>query len=411
MKILLVCLRLPFPPSDGGTIAMFNMANALVKAGAEVKIVSFNTKKHFVDLSKVPVNFIETYKPEVVYLDATVKPLSALFNLIQNKSYNISRFDSPDFHRTIKAILEKEQFDIIQLESLFMTPYINTIHKYSQALLVLRAHNVEYVIWERLALATKSSMRKWYLTMLASRLKKYEMNIIKKLDAIVVLTSDDNKTIKDAGCNVPVLVSPIGLDMEKYSVQAVDTELPSVFHLGSMDWMPNIEGVSWFIDHVYPLITKNNHSFKIFLAGKAMPDNFMKLANEQLVVSGRVDDSKAFMADKSIMIVPLLSGGGMRVKIIEGLAMGKTIISTTIGAEGIKYTNGKDILIADSPEEFYAAIVKCTSDISFCKEIGRNGRKLAENVYENEIIGKELLQFYTSITIKNLNFNPLESKS
>lgn len=376
---------------------MFNMANALIKAGADVKIVSFNTKKHFVDLNKVPEYFNKTFKPEVVYLDATVQPLSALANLFQNKSYNISRFDTPEFHYGIKSILEKEKFDIIQLESLFMTPYIGTIRKLSDALVVLRAHNVEYIIWERLAAASKNGLRKWYLNLLASRLKSYELKVIKKLDAIVALTGDDMKTFNDSGCTLPVLVSPIGLDMEKYPVHKIGTETPSVFHLGSMDWLPNIEGVNWFLDYVYPYIQQNKNSFKIFLAGKSMPDDFMKLTNESLIVSGRVDDSKSFMADKPIMIVPLLSGGGMRVKIIEGLAMGKTIISTTIGAEGIKYTNGKNILIADTPEEFYAAIVKCTSDVEFCKEVGKNARQLAVTVYENEIIGKELLRFYDSL--------------
>jgi glycosyltransferase involved in cell wall biosynthesis len=170
--------------------------------------------------------------------------------------------------------------------------------------------------------------------------------------------------------------------------------------------LPNIEGVQWFLDYVYPYIEQNKHAFKIFLAGKSMPDYFMKLTSENLIVSGRVEDSKSFMVDKPIMIVPLLSGGGMRVKIIEGLAMGKTIISTTIGAEGIKYTNGKNILIADTPEEFYAAIVKCTSDIKFCKEVGKNARQLAVTVYENEIIGKELLKFYN--TLQNKKSDPIQ---
>jgi len=201
------------------------------------------------------------------------------------------------------------------------------------------------------------------------------------------------------------------LDMEKYPVHKMGMEIPFVFHLGSMDWLPNIEGVSWFLDHVYPLILQNKNSFKIFLAGKSMPEYFMKLANDQLIVSGRIDDSKSFMADKPIMIVPLLSGGGMRVKIIEGLAMGKTIISTTIGAEGIKYTNKKNILIADSPEEFYSAIVKCTSDIKYCKEIGKNARRLAVNVYENEIIGKELLHFYNSMKKKKSDTIQLAGRS
>ncbi|MBL0342119.1 MAG: glycosyltransferase [Bacteroidetes bacterium] len=397
MKILLVCLRFPFPPSDGGTIAMFNMANSLKKAGAEVKIIAFNTKKHFVDPEKVPEQFRFDFKPEAVYLDASVKILPAFLNLFTTKSYNISRFDVPEFHVLIRDVLQKEKFDYVQLESLFVTPYIGTIKKYSSASIIFRAHNVEYIIWERLSNSESNPIKKWYLKKLAFRLKRYEISTLSKFNAIVALTEDDKVHFRASGIDIPLLIAPIGLDMENYPVAEIYKSTLTVFHLGSMDWLPNIEGVDWFLQHVFPLLKKNNPEITIHLAGKSMPQRFFELADEQLHVSGRIDDSRKFMHEKSIMIVPLLSGGGMRVKIIEGFAMGKVIISTTIGAEGIKYTNQKNILIADSPVEFYEAIVKCVSDLEYCKNLGTEARNLALDVYENRIVGTQLVHFYNSI--------------
>ncbi len=400
MKILMVCLRYPYPPSDGGIIAMYNMAQALKKAGAEVKIIAFNTRKHFVNPEKVPNTFFNDFRPEAVYLDASVKPIPALVSLLSGNSYNISRFDIPEFDVLLQGVFEKGDYDFVQLESLFCTPYIATIRKYSKAKIVLRAHNVEYVIWERLAQSVTNPIKKWYLNFLAARLKKYELTVVKKLDAIITLTYDDKAIFERTVSSIPTLVSPIGLDVANYIVNKNQVASPSIFHLGSMDWLPNIEAVEWFLKNIYPKLKENHPEIVTHLAGKNMPDKFFEHATDSLLISGRVDNSKEFMNDKPIMIVPLLSGGGMRVKIIEGFALGKTIISTTIGAEGIKYENEKNIIIADTPEEFYNAIVKCVSDQEYCSKIGKAARMLAEEVYENKIVGKEIINFYSAINSK-----------
>lgn len=394
MKLLQLCLRSPFPPADGGTIAMYNMAMALKKADAKVKILAFNTKKHFVDPSLIPEQFVNDFHPEFVYLDATVRLIPALINLITGGSYNVSRFHTKLFNDTLEQVLDQGEYDVIQMESLFMTPYLDTIRKKSKARIFLRSHNVEFLIWQRLAASEKSSLKKFYLGLLSMRLKKYESSVINKLDGIIALTDEDKQLYLQMGCRVPIQVSPIGVDTEKYTVSNKRGPSLQVVHLGSMDWMPNIEGVEWFIQQVYPKLLRELPHVSIFLAGKNMPDSIFKMSNTNLHVDGRIDDAKSYLLDKQIMIVPLLSGGGMRVKIIEGMAMGKTIISTSIGAEGIKCENGKNILIADSPDEFCMAIVNCIRNHEMAFSIGNHARMLAESVYENRIIGDSVMKFY-----------------
>jgi glycosyltransferase involved in cell wall biosynthesis len=187
------------------------------------------------------------------------------------------------------------------------------------------------------------------------------------------------------------------VDVNDYPFTTKIPEQFSVFHLGSMDWMPNLEAVDWFLNNVYEKLIRHIPEIKIYLAGKDMPQRIKEIANRNLIVMDRIEDSKGFMNDKSLMIVPLLSGGGMRVKIIEGMALGKPIVSTTVGAEGINYTTQKNILIADTPDDFISAIVKFKNDKEFCKSIGENARKLVEKEYDNKVIGRELLNFYEKL--------------
>lgn len=407
MRILQLCLRLPYPPNDGGTIAMYNMSRSLELAGAEVKIISFNTKKHFVPESSIPVDFMQRYQPEMVYLDATVKPWDALINLFGSGSYNIVRFDIPEMHRKISEVLSRQSFDVIHLESLFMAPYLDTIRAASKVPVYLRTHNVEFRIWERLADSCRNPLSKWYLQLLTKRLRRYESAMINRFDGLIVLTNEDRDLLIKSGAHQPILVSPISIDTLKYQDRRSHTDAKAVFHLGSMDWMPNIEGVDWFLMEVFPLLKKRNASLNIHLAGKAMPDRIFRMASEILHISGKVDHAVEFMSGKQIMVVPLLSGGGMRVKIIEGMAMGKTIISTPVGAEGIRYTHGKNILIASNPTEFADAILRCINDESMCRLIGENARLLAQEIYDIRNTGNEIITFYNSCSSNRKEFSSL----
>lgn len=390
-------MRIPFPPSDGATIAMYNLFRSLRQKGADVRVLAFNTNKNFVQFDASHNPFMEESKMEAVPLDLSIKIHKAFLNLFSSQSYNISRFYSETFDRKLTDILKQQTFDIIQLEGLFMSPYLHTIRKYSGAKVVLRSHNVEHIIWERMAAASTNVLKKMYLNLLAQRLKRYELNMMNSFDALVTITPVDAELYKGFGCSIPMHIAPIGVDTETYW-QAVSDPIPfSVFHLGSMDWMPNLEAVDWFLQKVYPRLKYLLPDLKIYLAGKDMPRRIHSLSSENLVVENRISDSKKYMLNKPVMMVPLLSGGGMRVKIIEGMAAGKAIVSTSVGAEGIEYTHGKNILIADSPGEFANAITRLYRDPLLIKELSSGAVELARQQYDNRVIGENLFAFYKKI--------------
>jgi polysaccharide biosynthesis protein PslH len=399
MRILQICNKVPFPPKDGGCIAMNNLTQGLLNEGHEVKVLAINTPKHFTNVNLLSPEYISRTNIETVFIDTSVKLLPAFLNLFSKDSYNITRFYSEEFEEKIADTLKEKNFDVVQLEGLFVSMYAPVIRRHSKAKIVLRAHNVEHKLWERNAKASGSLIKKKYFSFLAGRLKEYELGSLSSFDGIAAITAGDKKWFLDNGFKKNVTVIPFGIDLQSIKNKTVvsETEKNSVLHIASMDWQPNIEGLKWFLENVWSKVEKKHPDIKLYLAGRKMGGEFQRLNKENVIVIGEVEDAHEFIASKGLMVVPLLSGGGMRVKIIEGMALGKVIVTTTVGAEGIDAEHGKNILIADTVEEFADAINTYLSDGSFLSEIGERARQFAFEHYNNADISKRLSFFYSSI--------------
>lgn len=398
MRILQICSKIPFPSKDGGSLAMNMLTKGLAESGHDVQVLAINTPKHFIRDEEIDPEYRKRTNYRSVFIDTAVKPLSAFLNLFSGKSYNVSRFYSAAFEKELLKVLSEKEFDIIQLESIWVTPYLDAIRNNTKAKIILRSHNVEYEVWERLA-AQASSLKKIYLSMLAKRLKDYELKILNSYDAILAITRKDMETFVKAGCRIPCIHIPFGFEPSKYT--ADNPGKPgSVFHIGAMDWMPNQDAVNWMLKDIWPRVFKKVPNVTLHLAGRKMPGYFFKEETESVVVHFEVEDAIAFMKQFRVMVVPLSSGGGMRVKIIEGMALGRTIISTRIGAEGIVYEHGKDILIAETTEEFVSAITKCLNDPEYTEGIGKNARAMVEDKYDNTKLCRTLSGFYSDLLKK-----------
>ncbi len=399
LRILQICNKPPFPPKDGGAIGMHNVSQGFIDSGFDLHILSVNSNKHFVDIDTLPQSYIDNTNFNAVEVDLNIKVFSAFANLVFSKrSYNIERFYNKEFGDKLTEILENKEFDIIQIESIFLKDYIPTIRKYSKAKLVLRAPNVEFVIWNRLAQIEKSFLRRFYLNILAKRLKKEELIAFDKVDAIYTVTENDIKLIKSLGIKKPIEFIPTGVDVTKdLSTEGVNTEYPSIFHMGALDWLPNQEAVKWLLDNVWPSIYKEFPKLKFYIAGRRPPQWLKDLRIDGVEVVGEVDDAAAFIKSKAIMPVPLFSGSGMRVKIIEGMMLKKAIVSTTIGIEGIIHKDGKDVLIANTPQEFIDSIRKLIWKEDFYKSICFNARENAKRNYSNKVLAEKLNGFISSI--------------
>lgn len=399
MKILILCNKSPYPPKEGGSMGMFAMISGLYKSGHEVKVLSMNTSKFHVDPASLPPDFSEATQIEYIDLNLAINPIKAFLNLFSSKSLHIERFDSKPFHKRLEQLLKENDFDIVQLEFLYMSPYIETIRKHSKAKIVLRSHNIEHQIWERIAGNAHNTVKKAYLTLLAGRLKKYEIDMIHEYDGIITVSKFDSAFYLGHNFSKPLTDVTYVIDLADYHVSG-GHDFPSLFHIGSMNWIPNEDGIKWFLGEVWPEVRAKHPELKLYLAGRSMPEWLLQYNDPNVIVEGEVEDAKEFISSKSIMITPLFSGGGIRIKIIEGMALARTIISTSIGAEGIPYENGRNILIANTASEFADAINLCVGSRELCEETGRNARQLMEKEFDRKAIIGRLDAFYGSL-IKN----------
>ncbi|MBL0127606.1 MAG: glycosyltransferase [Flavobacteriales bacterium] len=395
MRILQLCNKPPYPPIDGGSKAMHNLTRGLIKAGHEVKVLCISTPKQPLDLAALPAEYVRSTRIEGVFVDTSVNIVDAFTDLITADNYNISRFFSPDMDIRLIQLLSEEHFDVVQLESLFMTPYIPTLRRYTKARLVLRSHNLEYVIQDRIASGERNILKRPYRRYLANQLRAYEMAVLDRVDGVAAITPSDAEHLSKHGSKTKIVTIPFGVDPDEYPVDPGDpTKMPSFFHLGSMDWLPNDEGIRWLLASVWPRVVRKYPTAQLHLAGNKMPKDLMAMELAGLKVKGRVKDAIKYMRKRSVMTVPLFSAGGMRVKIIEGMAMGKAVIATPIGAEGIDHTDGKNILIARNANEFVEQMVGLIKEPERALQIGAEARKLITSTYSDHPIVADLTAFY-----------------
>ncbi|MBP5189471.1 MAG: glycosyltransferase [Bacteroidales bacterium] len=392
MKVLQLCYKPPRPPVDGGTLAMNSITEGLLENGQEVTVLTVESDKHPVRRESLEEKYLQSSHFESVYIDLSIHPLDAAVALLCGESYNVKRFYSKHFASKLAEILKKNSFDIIHIESIFLAPYVPTIRQHSNARIVLRAHNVEHRIWRQMAESTRNPLKRWYLKKLALALRQYELEHINDFDGIACISAADVETFRRQGCHKPLIDIPFGIDIK--TIDNVDPEPNTLFHIGSMDWMPNQDGIRWFLDKVWPSLHNELPQVQLFLAGRKMPADLMELHTEGVTVVGEVPDAANFIASKQINIVPLLAGSGIRVKIIEAMSLGKTVITTSVGAAGIDYADGKNILIADTPEQFTAQVRRCVEQPDFCRLLGDNARALILEKYNNQTLIKRLIDFY-----------------
>lgn len=374
---------------------MHNLTKGLLQLGHAVKVLCISTPKQPLLLDQVPADHAEQTRMEGVFVDTTVNIVDAFTDLITADNYNISRFFSPDMDIRLIRLLTEEQFDVVQLESLFMTPYIPTIRRYTNARIVLRSHNLEHVIQDRIATGERNIIKRPYRRFLANQLKAYEMEVLERVDGVAAISPSDAEHFLEHCSSTPVDTIPFGVDPQDYTFDTQrKPKKPEFFHLGSMDWLPNEEGVRWLLNSVWPKVIKKRPDARLHLAGNKMPQDLLDASFEGVKIKGRVKDAQAYMAAGDIMVVPLFSAGGMRVKIIEGMAMGKAIIATPIGAEGIAHTDGKNILLARTIPEFTDAILRLLDDPQLAATMGQEARKLVISKYANDRIVRDLVAFY-----------------
>lgn len=397
MQILIIVNKVPYPPKDGGSIATLTLARNFEALGHKVDILAMNTSKHYFRLDQIPLSISRNIRFIGVDTPALISPIGALKNLLfSDQAYIAERFKTESFRKKLEELLDTNDYDLIQLEGSYMGMYMPSIRAHSTAKVSMRAHNLEFEIWERTA-QNSCLFKRFYFSNLAKRIKKLEVNQINEFDAMIPITGRDAEKLKSLGCKIPIHVTPTGIDVKELNSVSSEMEYPSLFHIGALDWPPNQEGLWWFFNKVWPLVLKKLPHLKFYLAGRNASEKMRNIKAENMVFVGEVESATDFINSKAIGVVPLLSGSGMRIKIIEGMALGKPQITTKIGAEGNPAEDGKHLMIADDPQEFADKIIQLSENRELFDQMAEDAFDFVKSHFDNTQITQSLLQFYQTL--------------
>lgn len=400
MKILQLCKKFPYPFKDGESIAVTTLSRSLAQLGCEMSMLAMNTSKHYFDVKETPRQLNYYRNIQTASVDNRIRPLDAFLNLFSKESYHISRFVSNDFRKKLVRLLKENEYEVIQLETLYLAPYIPVIRQYSNAIIAMRAHNVEHEIWERIASHTVFWPKRWYLNHLTAKLKTYEAAQLQRYDLLIPISSRDLTTFHAMRYRSKAQVTPIGLDPAAYQPDFSSYQKPlSISFIGSLDWMPNQEGLQWFLNNIWPTLKSSFPSLELHVAGRNTPEWLYRLRQKNIVVHGEVEDAHSFINQHSMMVVPLLSGSGMRAKILEGMALGKVVLSTTLGLEGIPARKGKEVFVADDSRAFLETLHHCHRQGRQLEQVGQRARDFVIDRYDSLSIAQQLLDVYESLTV------------
>ncbi len=316
--------------------------------------------------------------------------LAAARSLLTGEPFLIARDLSPEMVTSLRERLAETRFDAILADQLWMARYALIAGELQpEARLILDQHNAVFMIPERLAEGEKNPFKRLFLGRETGRLKAFETAVCRQFDHVVWVTEEDRAAVCDLLTDddpplAPSTIIPICLDPEDSRWVEPASPTHRVTFIGGLHWPPNAAGITWFAREVWPRIAAERPDAVLTVIGKNPPAELVRLAagDPHIEVTGYVADPTLYLAETGVFIVPLHAGGGMRVKVIEAWAWGLPIVSTTIGAEGIHYREGVDLLIADRPEDFAVAVCRLLDCPAEAEAMAAAGRRAVERHYD-----------------------------
>ena len=419
MKILFLTPQLPYPPHQGTTIRNYNLIVNLA-ARHEVHLLSFVRSRD--ELARaIPLR--ECCRNIEVVPAPKRSPLKRLISTLFSPLPDMAlRLPSAEFRAKLEAYLRREHFDVLQVEGIEMVQYglglraQGTRYKaikpelcglhLASCTLVFDDHNAEYLLQRR---AFETDMRhpsRWlgafYSFIQWQKLRRYEAEACRRFDRIVAVSAADAAALSRLVPGLSVTIVPNGVDTEYYNDQIpmAKSQLVigrwSLVFTGKMDFRPNVDAVLWFCDEVLPLVQKEMPTVHFYIVGRDPNRRVLSLnENPGVTVTGYVEDVRPYIGRAAVYVVPLRIGGGTRLKVLEAMAMGKAIVSTSLGCEGIELTS-RELVIADTAEEFAGQVIGLLRDDARRRELGQAARRLVEARYDWRFIVPKLEEVYRS---------------
>lgn len=407
MKILVVGNRIPWPLHDGGAVATYRLLEALSAQGNQLTYFTYNTQKHYVTEANIQEHF-SFCEVISVPLSAQINPQKAFKNLFSGGSYFLERYYNVAASAQLTALIAERKFDLIQIEGLYSFPLLSKrIWFWGESLclsipelqqsgmpVVYRAHNVEHEIWMRLANNEPNWFKRYYLKIQSKRLRKEEQKAIRSVDAVVGISQTDcdyfgaNNTIQ-AHLHLPSVKTALKVEIK--------IQPAAIFHIGSMEWDANVQGVTWFLSKVWPRLKSEVPDLVFHVAGKGIMGHKNLFFQTDVINHGEVSNATAFMQAHGIGVVPLWAGSGIRMKLIESLSLGIPCVATPVAVQGLLIENGKHVVVAEDAGAFISAIKDLLENRKKAIEIGKQAHAYCLSSHNPTQNISALTAFYHSL--------------
>ena len=400
MRILFIVPKIPYPPSDGHKKSIWGVIKYLSLLGHEIDIVAYRQNENL----EAVRNEIEKYaKLFVLDVQTGNSIFGALKNIFSSVPYNLSKYNRRELKDFLPGYFQKNNVDIIHVVNSHMGFVIDFIRRYSDAPVVLRQENLEMTIMKRYCQTQNNFLLKTYSFIQYKKFLKYEPALCEKFDKCIMMSREDDYELRKLNPNVNTTVIPLGIEKDLLRMSSEQIEKYSLVHIGSLNWYPNLDGFDWFVQQIFPIVLKIIPEAKLYLYGSQLPENYNlpKNLRDKIIVKGFVENIWEELRDKSLAVIPLRIGGGIRVKILEMLAAGKNIITTSLGKEGLELEDGREILIADSPQKFAEKIINFFHDNYDSVKMAEAGRIFIENNYLWENIAARFQDIYQNLLQSN----------
>jgi len=399
MNILFLSTRSPYPLISGHSLRTYDILKGAAQKHNVTLVTFVQLPEH--ELKEENLNhlrgFCKAVYPFRIPVDLSrVKFATKLFmNLFSPKPFVVQKYDVPDVRKKIREILKGEKIDLVHVDMLPLSVYINEFEKLP---IILVNHNVESIRLYRWFQTESNPVKKVYLGMQYPKLKAFEKSAMEKFDCCVVVSEKDKYLLREMGVKNNLAVVPNGTDTTFFKPMGRNKIDNSVLWLGHMDVHTNRDAVLYFWREIFPFLQKQYPQVRMTFVGTAPPKEIADAAkkNGNIKVTGFVDDVRPYMDEAAVMIVPLRIGSGTRLKILDAMAMGKAIVSTSVGCEGLDVSDGKNILIADTPEEFATKTIDLLRDPEMRKGIENRSRELAVT-YDWGLVKEKQESAYQSI--------------
>lgn len=393
MRILFLTQIIPYPPNAGPRVKTWNVLRYLAGRGHDVTLVSFVRED---ELPHVPV------LQEVCTAVHTV-PISRsrladvgylLRSNVSGRPFLIERDDLPDMRQLVRRLLRQNDYDVVHADQLTMTQFALDAPPGGggkRPLTIFDAHNATWTISDRL-LANLPWFLKPVIRLETARIKRYEAMLVRRFDHTMVVIEPDRAALM-AGLPAAqrpetarkISVIPIAVDAAQLQPVRRQPGSRNILTLGSLNYPPNVDGIRWFLQEVFPQVQMQLPEVTLTIIGKSPPADFEQLAAQsdgRIEVTGYVEDLTPYMERAALMVVPVRAGSGMRVRLLEAFARAMPTVTTTIGMEGIEATPGRELLVADTAADFAAATLRLLEDAALQARLAENGRVLAETTYD-----------------------------